>query len=224
MQFPNPGLARRASGSSLHNEAAPEVPMSAARLAAETAFSDSRQRPALPPPTITVRRSRGLGADWAGAEAVIAADGTAAPAIASKGPRVFRLVAATPQVADAVAAEPGEAPASSLAPLEAAEVSPSRRKRRVADKHKPGPVVQLFKAAIAPDDHADAASLVAGGVTREQVAALAAMLDSIRPILEDIRRARTFRVADSGSAGRWQSLAATAEKIRQRIDRGFQRE
>ena len=200
MQFLNPGLSRRVNGASPYNEAAPEVPMSAARLAAETAFSDSRPPPAEQPPTITVRRSRGFGADIAGAETVFPADGTAAPPSATKGPRIFRLGPTASQAADSTA-EPGQVPAAGSRPPEVAEAPTSRRRRRVADNQKPGPVVQLFKAAIAPGEGTHAA-LVADAVTREQVAALAEMLARVQPILEDIRRAQAFRLFDSGSAGR----------------------
>jgi hypothetical protein len=198
MQFHIPGLSPRIDRSFTQNEAAPEAPMSAARLAAETAFSVSRNSSPEQLPTITVRRSRGFGGAAANAETVPDAEHAALAASANKGPRIFRLGPSTPQLTDAPAIEPAVAPAAGSSFTEAEEIPAIRRKRRVAAVQRPGPVVQIFKAAVddRAEDGRDTTGVHGETVTRAQVAVLAEMLASVQSILEDVQRARAFRVLD----------------------------
>lgn len=172
--------------------------MSAARLAAETAFSVSRQPSSEPPPTITVRRSRGFSTEVANAEA---APGAEQAALASKGPRIFRLGSSTAAAAKTADVESAPVVAGSQF-TEAEEIPAIRRKRRVAAHQRPGPVVQIFKAPAddrGDDDHRRDAAAVGDGVTHAQLAFLAEMLADVQSVLDDIQRARAFRVLDTDS-------------------------
>lgn len=95
-----------------------------------------------------------------------------------------------------------------------------RRKRRVAAEQRPGPVVQVFKAAVDErgGDAAEATAVQGEHMTAVQLSTLAQLLAGIQPLLEDIRRARAFRLVDSGYADQWQLLSEAADKIRQQIN------
>lgn len=202
MHLRTPGLSTHIDRPVQLTEAAPELPMSAARLAAETAFSVSRQPSPQQLPTIIVRRSRGFGAEATNVAAPRDAEQAAMAAGANKGPRIFRLGPSAPPAADTGAAEAGPAFAAASQFTEAEAIPASRRKRRVAADQRPGPVVQIFKALVEDRSEdrsagADNTPVQHHAVTRAQLATLAEMLAGVQSVLDDIRRARAFRVLDS---------------------------
>ena len=187
--FLRPRISHRAPAGISPATAGPES-KSPARLAAEAAFSISSPSSEGPAPTVTVRRSKvlepvspGEGADLAvAAEAAVEA-GTSAES--GKGPRVFRLPQPSQEPIDPAPAGPStdEGRASSASQ----QVAHQRKKKRAAADQRPGPVVHIFGAPAVAAAHPGAE------LTHQQLVALATLLASVQPILDDIERAQALR-------------------------------
>lgn len=164
--------------------------MSTARLAAEAAFAaPPRVAPPSGRPQITVRRARGA----APAPPVAQDDGPPEVAAANKSPRVFRVDAAR-------AAEPGRAAGD-----EVPTPVPVPPRRRHGTDRRPGPVVRLVQPLPASADDQP---------TARQLAAMAATLAGIDPVLRAIERAQSFVFIDGRFADAWQALAERASALR----------
>ena len=170
-----------------------DVAPSQAWAAAQAAFAAPHQpRPSELAPLVVVKRSRVAGA-IEGPRPVVALPSSDAPIDDkdNKGPRVFRVEAAAAEPVLTPPAPPQEQPA---------EAAPLRRRRRVADHMKPGPVVLAFQAPPAasapPPRQAREPADLAGpwqGLSAVEARTLRTLLARLEPVLEDIRRAQSLQ-------------------------------
>ncbi len=180
--------------------------MSAARLAAELAFS-------LPPqpasadsgPIVVVRRAKGITRD----EAVAAPVPTAAEDADArhKGPRIFRVASASGLAAD------GEAHAQALHAGDDQDLPHARRRRLLAADRRPGPLLQVYQAPHQPQFDVDAGADAQSEGSPRLLEALARQLAGIEPVFDDIRRAQAFRFREDGSDEAWQGLSVAADTV-----------
>lgn len=177
--------------------------MSAARLAAEQAFSPPPphgtptseplvvvKRARLRVPVLPAQAAQEAGAPEGGAEA--------------KGPRIFRVESQ----AGVQAADAADATAASTLPLPAAGVpATSRRQRASAAQRRPGPVLQVFQAPAQPP------AATHGGESADLRQALA----EVEAVFDAIRRARAFQLRDVECEAAWRDLSAAADQVQRQM-------
>lgn len=167
--------------------------MSTARLEAEAAFA-ARPPESAPAsrPQITVRRARTALL----APPVALGDGPPETTPANKSPRVFRVDAAQDSEPERAAQSPHD---------DAPKTVPGLPRRRRGADRRPGPVVRLVQPLPAPVDDRP---------TTRQLAAMAATLALIGPVLQAIERAQSFVFIDGRFAHDWQALSERASALR----------
>ncbi len=183
-------------------------PVSAARLAAEAAFaSPPFSVPQNSQAQITVRRARVIDP----AEAASAGSLGGAPALAPKAPRVFRIE--TARSLETVPAERARAFWADDLHLNTPSAPAKRRKRRLEDNQRPGPVVVVVQqppAPRAPKPSVQAApKLQAWAVHSNRLAAQPAAA----------QEARSFVFIDDAMAAQWQRLSQRADELRKAVRR-----
>jgi hypothetical protein len=196
-------------------------PMSAARMAAEAAFSGPLfvAEPALLPPAhVTVRKARSAALVSADAAVAIRADDAALSSTATtKGPRVFRVDAGPAPVglgADMPWPHPAAIAATTAITRAKTDshdgaVRPAKvQVRRAAADKRPGPVLHLVHKLPTRHD-APPQPLPVNELVRQ--------LARVEPVLADIRRAQAFRFLDQSLAAEWQRLSRVADGIRQTL-------
>jgi hypothetical protein len=182
----------------------PFVPVNAARLAAEAAFSSPPTEESKPASQalVIVKKKRHVDAPAIAAEA---ADGHEHDA--DRAPRIFRV--------------PGLPHAEPDAPDEPSpEASATRRSRRPA-AHRSSPAITLSTAPVASgvDLAALALELETSMAAREHAAVeaqldrLQAQLGELDRVLAGIAKAREFTLSDNSLSGQWQELAQTADRL-----------
>jgi hypothetical protein len=173
---------------------------SAARLAAEAAFTEPQvQKLLLQPTQVIVRRSRSASPGIKSIPGDTVA-GDIEPAV--KSARVFR-VASSPlsQISEAACADR----ASMLVGDAPVQAHGSPRSRRRADDRRPGPVLHVVHALPGRP-----AAEPAG----PRLDYLIEELAKVGPILESIQYAQAFEIRDIGSAAAWEQMSKTAERLR----------
>jgi hypothetical protein len=209
----SPGSFRIPGESPLNLEGqSPEAPRSAARLAADEAFSAPES---LPPntnqPVVIVRRARVLSRDLD-----ISAPDSATPVHESEGkaPRVFRVESNADLLPDELR------PVLSASPAQdhAQDVVHVPRKRRIAVDKRPGPVVHVLQdpGRLQPDAEAGSNGLASspGRPLDELVGELA----GVDRIFEAIRRAQAFQMNDERFAGEWRRVSLAADELQRQIE------
>lgn len=180
------------------------APMSAARLAAEAAFTAPPFNPA---PSIqaqiTVRKARlVVGAAPTGMPTAAA---SSCGEQASQAPRVFRVdasrVASQPQVS---AILPAVRTSSAVTPIGVTKQSA----RRATDK-RPGPVVHVINALPVHRREIE--------VAQPTQAALIVELARVGPVLEEIKRAQSLVFIDEHCSKEWQRLSGRADELRREL-------
>jgi hypothetical protein len=183
----------------------PEVaPISAARLAAEAAFS-SPQFSSIQnqQAQITVRRARIL----THAEAPVAEGRSGTEAAVRKDPRVFRI--ATTPTLQALPAEP--APDSERGPVaNVLTIQRRPRKRNFEANKRPGPVVVLVQQQPALQPKPQPPEQAVEAMDSQT---LTTSLDRFTPIMAAIQKAQSFRFMDDGTAPQWQRLSQRADEL-----------
>ena len=186
-------------------------PTSAARLAAEAAFTAPHFHP-LPTSQaqITVRRTRvGALVMQPPADGSTPVTGSDANSQRAKRPRVFRVDPQHP--AAAAASVPPQRPQETPPADRSATASKTRKRRVTADK-QPGPishVVHTLPIQAKPTPF------------EPQLHTLIPKLASVMPILESIERTQSFWFIDDRFAKEWHRLWQQAEEIRQELQAGF---
>lgn len=181
----------------------PEAPFSAARLAAEAAFSQSPSLLSPPPnePLVIVRRAKAIAALVPCAMPALAAHpGTD---VDRKQPRVFRVMPAQDG-----RAEWSEQSADSVLPD--ASVTLNRRQRNAARK-KPGPVLRLYQSPVAQQTEAPAAAPASAQLDAPD--RLAEQLALVDVVLASIGRAQSFRLQDEPADLEWRRLTQRADTL-----------
>ncbi len=190
------------------NELAVEV-KSAARLAAEAAFSAPQLGP-LPAPSaqVTVRRTRSARLD--GEPTPRAINGPTLE-LTAKAARVFRVeAAASSQAVEAglAALSPttkGSTHGASL-PAQAPAIP---HPRRIANDKRPGPVLHVIHAS--PDRKRDVQA------PQARLDFLTSELARVTPVLETIAQAQAFNLVDERFAREWLRLSRKVDKLHAQI-------